>query len=208
METLVKHTKKCKKCSTDTTTQWYLGPLCKPCYRRVFRQNNLDLFKEKDKKFYLKNKEKIKKRQKEYYDKNIEKCRESSRSYRKRVKPKRSSEYFRSYRLKNKEKIIKYKNIWKEKNKSKVLNYYTNYNKRNPEYRAYMSAKRRATKLMATPIWSDLEKIKKIYANCPENYHVDHIIPLKNPIVCGLHVPCNLQYLPALENIKKNNKLY
>ena len=37
-------------------------------------------------------------------------------------------------------------------------------------------------------------------------WDVDHIVPLKNPIVCGLHVESNLQVIPELENIRKGNR--
>lgn len=69
-----------------------------------------------------------------------------------------------------------------------------------------MAAKRRALIKQATLPGFE-EEIKKIYFNCPEGHHVDHIMPLNNSNLCGLHVPWNLQYLPAEENLKKSNKL-
>lgn len=35
---------------------------------------------------------------------------------------------------------------------------------------------------------------------------VDHIIPISNDLVCGLHVPWNMQILTRVENSKKNNR--
>lgn len=83
--------------------------------------------------------------------------------------------------------------------------------------RAANEASRRASKLNATPNWLsefDLDYIKSLYVQAhelsnlgEENYHVDHIIPLRGKSVRGLHVPWNLQILEAVENIKKNNKV-
>ena len=77
----------------------------------------------------------------------------------------------------------------------------------NKGYYKDKSNKRRAIKLRAIPKFANLNKIKEIYKNCPKGYHVDHIIPLNNPIVCGLHVEWNLQYLSAKDNCSKGNKL-
>lgn len=57
-----------------------------------------------------------------------------------------------------------------------------------------------------TPSWSQPNQILQFYKNCPEGYHVDHIVPLRGKEVSGLHVLENLQYLTIEENLKKNNK--
>jgi len=78
--------------------------------------------------------------------------------------------------------------------------------KNNPEKNKANTANYRAAKLNRTPIWADLNKIKEIYKNCPEGYHVDHIIPLQGEIISGLHIETNLQYLTETENLRKGNK--
>ena len=70
----------------------------------------------------------------------------------------------------------------------------------------HTTAHRRAKKLQATPLWVDRKALKQIYDNCPKGMHVDHIVPLVNKDVCGLHVPWNLQYLTPKDNASKGNK--
>lgn len=81
----------------------------------------------------------------------------------------------------------------------------TEHYKENKQMYVEKSARRRAAKVQATPIWADKEKIKQVYLSCPTGYHVDHIIPLNNPLVCGLHVHNNLQCIPAKDNLEKSN---
>lgn len=59
-----------------------------------------------------------------------------------------------------------------------------------------------------TPQWINQKHVKAmkiIYNTAPDDHHVDHIVPLKSTIVCGLHVPWNLQHLPIAENYHKSN---
>lgn len=59
---------------------------------------------------------------------------------------------------------------------------------------------------LRTPKWVDQKAILEVYKNNPPNHHVDHIVPLCGKNVSGLHVPWNLQSIPADDNIKKRNK--
>ena len=78
-----------------------------------------------------------------------------------------------------------------------------------PKGRASKRTSRRldkANRRGAKVLWADQKKIVEIYQRAKElGYHVDHIIPLKHDLVCGLHCEFNLQVLPPEVNIAKRN---
>lgn len=92
--------------------------------------------------------------------------------------------------------------------------------RKTPKAKAYRRERSRLKEIRkshpAVPNWitaKHRKEIREIYlhaADCRavtgEEYHVDHIIPLKGETVCGLHVPWNLQVLPADVNTRKSNK--
>lgn len=77
----------------------------------------------------------------------------------------------------------------------------------NPDKHNSYSAQGKIVKLRACPSWVDRSEIQSVYARAKrEGKQVDHIVPLRNPQVCGLHVPWNLQLLTKTENCSKNNR--
>jgi hypothetical protein len=121
--------------------------------------------------------------------------------------PDRVREIEKKSRKKNAESVSAAKRDWYERNIEKQNEANRRYAQRNKAAMNERAKMRQVVKLQRMPPWVDRDEIKRIYENRPDGYHVDHIIPLKGNNVSGLHVPWNLQYLPASENMSKGNRL-
>lgn len=148
--------------------------------------------------YYMNHQEKMIQRTKAWEANNKKRKNESSRQWVLKNKNKRQkvcADYYKN----NTEKAKKATDKWKQENKDKAL---------------IAAARRRALKRNALPLWADLQKIQDVYIKASKlrdqgiNVHVDHIIPLKNELVCGLHVHNNLQIIDAKENLRKFNKFH
>lgn len=92
-------------------------------------------------------------------------------------------------------------------------NYHKDYRKDKAGLINAKTARRRAKKLRATPLWlTDLQKEHiKMFYECAAmmtketgtRFEVDHIMPLQGKLSSGLHVPWNLQVIPMSDNRKK-----
>lgn len=79
------------------------------------------------------------------------------------------------------------------------------------------TAARRAMRKQCAPRWLTAEMLakvegfynlaRKITEESGIQHEVDHIVPLKSDVVCGLHVPWNLQVISATQNRAKSNRL-
>jgi hypothetical protein len=92
----------------------------------------------------------------------------------------------------------------------------TRWTKNNPGKVQAIGMKRKIAKMHRTPSWlspTDIWLMEEIYILSELRtrltgiqWNVDHIIPLQGRKVSGLHVPMNLQVIPALLNFRKANK--
>jgi len=112
----------------------------------------------------------------------------------------------REYYSKNKEKENQKCKEYYINNKEKIQEVQKQWRKKNPGLWNARSARYRNAKLRATPKWANHAIIKDMYAKAAsKGQHVDHIVPLKNGLVCGLHCEDNLQLLDPAENLSKGN---
>ena len=117
---------------------------------------------------------------------------------------------------KHKEQLLAGCAAYRKDNAVQRKAYFVLYKKENAIRVAAWNAARRAAKIQRTPEWLDeddfwmMEQAYELAALRTEMFgfvwHVDHILPLKGKTISGLHVPTNLQVIPALHNLAKGNR--
>ena len=112
-------------------------------------------------------------------------------------------------------KYIQHAKDWNNRNPERIKEIHNKRNRANPARRNLLTANYRSAKDNRTPAWLtevDYERIANVYKLATlqskitgTTWHVDHIIPLRGKYVSGLHVPSNLQAIPGVDNVRKNN---
>ncbi len=124
-------------------------------------------------------------------------------------------EYYARRFVENRERLTALDTLWKRANRTKAVTYANNWRLANKAKANAITSSRRAKKKNATPAWANKFFIEEIYelarlrteqkTGGVNDWHVDHIVPLKSDIVCGLHCEANLQVIPAKMNQSKKN---
>lgn len=116
------------------------------------------------------------------------------------------------FRKANKESAIRTgsNKKWSAKNRDHLNEYMRNWNKKN---KRICSPSQRYGYFSIRPVWANLFYIKEIYKLCRlrtkitgVTWNVDHIVPIKSDLVCGLHVESNLQVITESMNKQKGNR--
>lgn len=163
----------------------------------------------------------------EYYRANAERIKAQKKA-RRREDPegdrRRRAEYFeknkarlahqrREYREKNRETIAEKARKARIAAPEKYSEQDRRHRKSNLAQDCAKVSRRRVAKTQAIPGWADAEAMLTLYLKAKElspvfgvELNVDHVVPLKSPIVCGLHTEHNLQLLEKGDNIRKGNR--
>ena len=166
----------------------------------------------------------------EYRAKNADRIRQQRAEYRAKNADV-LAEKFRLWAKDNADGRAEYMKSWREKNppdrpkrvvrspaeKARmVAERYAAWVKANPERWSAITGRRRAAKLRARInqdeeflllVDSEAHLLRRLrFEATGIKWEVDHIVPLQGKRVCGLHVPQNLQVIPAVMNRSKSNK--
>lgn len=127
--------------------------------------------------------------------------------------PYQSKAWWKDYRTYHKERESARVKNWIKQNPERRRATTKKWNASHKDQKCAASNKRRATKISATPPWANHKAIKAMYRlakamsdHSAIKYTVDHIVPLKHPLVCGLHVEANMQILSHSDNSRKGNR--
>lgn len=222
----------CKECETVDYKTYYEANAEKMRKKSsAYRSKNPEKVYEANKKWKAANPDRARENLKRWHLNNPDKSRAiKARQYAK--SPEKYKALASAYYSAHKSAAAAAQKAWAENNRERLREIRRKWESRNPEKARAASAAwasknrarllaynrtRAASLLNATPEWltkDDREAIVSIYETRARTttetgilYHVDHIVPLRGETVCGLHVPWNLQVIPATENVRKHNKL-
>lgn len=147
-------------------------------------------------------------------------CRKIDKAEFRKKYPEKVKQYITQWKERNPDKAragcCRRSQKWYEKNKILHRQKVKKWEDNNPGKKGLYDSIRRFREANQTILLTDMQKseIVKIYAQAKLitrqtgiQHHVDHIFPLAGKNACGLHVPWNLQIIPAHENYKKSNKM-
>jgi len=194
--------------------------------RAVYQKQYYQAHKQHYKSLRDANKEKMKAYLKDYYEKNRDALRaqmaasyrNNADEYKRRARkwetlnPERKRELRTQYRAANREKTRESSRRDWQKHGDKRRAAKALHRRQFPELGAHHCRLRQTRKQQATPTWADLGQIKALYREAArlrketgDPWHVDHVIPLRNELVCGLHCEFNLRVVPGAVNQSKGN---
>lgn len=130
--------------------------------------------------------------------------------------PEKQAVHVKRWNAEHPEKRREIRKEWAANNPEKSAASSSKWKRQNLDKVAASRASRRSAEIRRTPKWldaDDLWLIGEAYALAAlrtkmlgTKWHVDHIVPLQGKLVSGLHVPWNLQVIPAAQNLRKGNR--
>jgi hypothetical protein len=127
--------------------------------------------------------------------------------------PKAGRDRMTKWRLANPEKFKEIKRRFRTQHREQIRQECRAYGRANKDKINAKTMRRKAAILHATPAWANPLKILEFYTAreavqelLEVNIEVDHIVPLKSKLVCGLHCEANLQLMTGSANCVKGNR--
>lgn len=211
--------KTCGKCKAEKSLSefWKGGRAgyciaCEKAYKREHYLANREKIIASTKRWRELNPDRYKEATRQQYQANKDASKASSAQWAKE-NPERRKEIYTASRQRTLDTARKREAEYRERNRRACNERIKEWKRANPQKLTHYFHKRRAAELQALPAWADLDAIEAIYAEAQRlqeatgaPHHVDHVVPLISPIVCGLHCPANLRPMPAADNLRKSNR--
>lgn len=143
-----------------------------------------------------------------------------------RANPEKVAVFQRAHVARSRAKAVQRAARWRESNRDRYTEWRRahaqqinesnrRYYRRNTELYNLLNGKRRALAKQATPSWAHVVAMREMYAFAQiktrltgVEWQVDHIVPLRSKLVCGLHTHANLRVVPKHHNLSKGNRYW